>query len=78
MLLNETGNPTPVQSKSFSNLLSLVICSGLLPISSNLVAAITAHLKHSRSEFFGFIIAFLRANQSGRGRLLDPLIRFNR
>ena len=56
MVLNETGNPTPVQSKSCSNLLSLVIHLGFLPISSHLIAAITDHLKHSRSEFFGLLL----------------------
>ena len=45
MSLTETGNPIPDQSKSFLNLLSLDILSGLLLISSHLEAAITAHLK---------------------------------
>ena len=66
--LKETGNPTPDQSKSASNLLCLDILLGLLPISSHLEAAITAHLKHSQSAFFGFIIAFFLANQSGNRR----------
>ena len=57
--LKETGNPTPVQSKSASNLLSLAILSGWESISSHLAVAITAHLKHSKSSFHGFIITFL-------------------
>ena len=63
----EAGNLIPSQLKLSSYLLSLLILSGLLPICSRLEAAIIAHLKHSISEFFGFIMAFFLANQSGRG-----------
>ena len=59
------GYSTSVQSYSFSNLLSLLTLSRLLPISSHLLAVITAHLKHSISLFLGFIIAFLLDNHSG-------------
>ena len=65
--LNEAEDLIPAQSKSSSYLLSLLILLGWLSISFHFRAVITAHLKHSRSEFFGFIMAPFLANQSGRG-----------
>ena len=62
------GNSMSDQSYSPLNYHSLLILSGFLPISSHLSAVITAHFKHSKSLFLGFIIAFFLEIQSGSGR----------